>query len=156
MKVVVNVRIGDKILGQIDMIAKFSDSNRSEVIRQALTEYIMRYNTKMKMWGIDMKQLMKIIGVKVVYAAPDEKNGIVELTLAPKDVVKQKPISLMDIAMGGTVETVQQAFGQKKFETKIYIGLDEYFKEIKNQPLSDVWVDLTIEKYASEISKEGK
>jgi len=49
MKVVVNVRIGDKILGQIDMIAKFSDSNRSEVIRQALTEYIMRYNTKMKM-----------------------------------------------------------------------------------------------------------
>ena len=103
-----------------------------------------------------MKQLMKIIGVKVVYAATDEKNGIVELTLAPKDVVKQKPISLMDIAMGGTVETVQQAFGQKKFETKIYIGLDEYFKEIKNQPLSDVWLDLTIEKYASEISKEGK
>jgi len=100
-----------------------------------------------------MKQLMKIIGVKVVYVTPDETGGIVELILAPKDVVKKKSISLMALASGSLDEIMQEVGTNQKFETKVYMTLDQYLEEIKNQPLSDVWLELNVEAFASDMQK---
>jgi hypothetical protein len=87
-----------------------------------------------------MKQLMKIIGVKVVYVTPDETGGTVELTLAP-------------LASGNLDQIMQEVGTNQKFETKVYMTLNQYLKEIKNQPLSDVWLEVTVEAFASDISK---
>jgi hypothetical protein len=100
-----------------------------------------------------MKQLMKIIGVKVVYVRPDETDGTVELILAPKEMVRRKPLGIKDL-MNGSVDQIMQEVGTgQKFETKVYMTLNQYLKEIKNQPLSDVWLEVTVEALASDIGK---
>jgi len=103
-----------------------------------------------------MKQLMKIIGVKVVYVSPDETGGTVELTLAPKEMVKRKSVGIMALASGNLDQIMQEVGTGQKFETKVYMTLDQYLEEIKNQPLSDVWLEVTVETLASDISKRKK
>jgi hypothetical protein len=100
-----------------------------------------------------MKQLMKIIGVKVVYVTPDETGGTVELILVPKEMVKRKPKGIMALASGSLEQIMQEVGTNQKFETKVYMTLNQYLEEIKNQPLSDVWLELTVETFASDISK---
>ena len=104
-----------------------------------------------------MKQLMKIIGVKVVNVTPDETEGVVELTLAPIEVVKKKPKSIMELAMGGNMSSI---FGEvndlQHRENKVFINLNQYLQEFKNQPLSNVWLEITVETLAEDIAKGGK
>lgn len=100
---------------------------------------------------IIMRQLMKVIGVKVVYVTPDETGGTVEIILAPKEIVKKKPIGVMDLARGNISQIMQEVGSNQKFETKIYMDLNQYLRELKNQPLSDVWLEVTVDKLAGEI-----
>jgi Fe2+ transport system protein B len=101
-----------------------------------------------------MKQLMKIIGVKVVHVNASETSGIVELTLAPKEMVKRKPMGIMDLVKGDVSQIMDEVGNTKQFETRIYMGLKQYLDELKNQPLSDVWLEITLEQLASDIAKE--
>jgi hypothetical protein len=98
-----------------------------------------------------MKKLMKIIGVKLVHVSSDESGGIIELTLAPKDIVKKKPLGIMDLAMGNIGDIAGEIGGMQQRETKIYMDFNEYLIEFRNQPLSEVWVEVTLEKLASDI-----
>jgi len=79
-----------------------------------------------------MKQLMKIIGVKLVYCSPDETGGIIELILAPKEIVKKKPVGIMDLARGNISQILQEVGDTQKHETKIYMDFNQYLKEFKN------------------------
>jgi len=92
-----------------------------------------------------MKQLMKIIGVKLV------NLETVELILTPKEMVKPKTIGIMDLAGGNLEQLMQKVGSNQRFETKIYRGLNQDVEEIKNQPFTDVWVEVTVETFASDL-----
>jgi hypothetical protein len=98
---------------------------------------------------------MKIIGMKLVYVAPDEQSGIVELILIPRNIVRKKPISILELANGSIDDIIHNTEGTQRFETKIYMDLTMYLEEIKNQPLSDIWLELYIDNFASDIVKTG-
>lgn len=104
-----------------------------------------------------MKQLMKIIGVRVVNVTPDETEGVVELRLAPIEMVKKKPKSIMELAMGGDMSSL---FGEvndlQHRENTVFISLKQYLNEFKNQPLSNIWLELSVAQLAEDISKGGK
>jgi len=46
MKKIINVRIGENLLKELDRIAMYMDTSRSEIIRNALIEYVIRYKKK--------------------------------------------------------------------------------------------------------------
>lgn len=100
-----------------------------------------------------MKQYMKIIGMKIVYVSPAENDGVVELTLAPLDMVKPKNKSIMEMALRNVMDIVEEVGSSQRFETKIYIPWKTWVEEFKNQPLSNVWVDVSIETFADDIVK---
>lgn len=102
-----------------------------------------------------MKQLMKIIGAELVHQTTPE-DGIVELTLTPYETVTKKKVSLMDIATGGIDSVMNEAIGSQKRKTKMYINLMDWISEFKNQPLSNVWLEITLDETAEEIVKGGK
>ena len=102
-----------------------------------------------------MKELMKIIGVKLVHQSNPE-DGIVELTLIPYETIKKKSPGLMELATGGFEKMIQEAQSSIKHETKIYMNLIEWIQKYKNQPLSNVWVEITLDQTAYEIGTGKK
>ena len=111
-----------------------------------------------------MKKLMKIIGMKMVQVNEDESGGIVELTLVPKDMVKKKPMGIMDLAMGDISSIMQEVSNIKRFETKIYITFDEYIHEMRRvndkkfntyevNKLTGEWIQSNVEFKLIELDK---
>jgi len=99
-----------------------------------------------------MKELMKIVGVKIVKTHADAKQAIVELTLLPKQAVKPKDASIFDLA-NGDIGLLQETIMQnQQFETKLYVTNEFWLKVLKNQMFSDVWLDITVSRLANEIA----
>jgi len=104
-----------------------------------------------------MKKLMKIVGMELVKSSnpSGSGNGIVKLILLPKDMVKVKKPSLSDMVTGNLENVIEQVQQAKQYKSCVYISMSEYLKHFKNQPLSDVYIDIVVSKYANEIAKGG-
>lgn len=104
-----------------------------------------------------MKQLMKIIGMELVKTGthPDGRDGIVKLMLIPYENIKLKKRGIMQIAMGGVDEMINELTQNQQFKSEIYISQKDWLQEFKNQPYTNVNVDIVVDKFAIDIAKEG-
>ena len=99
-----------------------------------------------------MKQLMKVIGMKLVRSGGLDK-GLVELRLRPKDMVKEKPPGFMKLASGGMEGMLQAAQGLQEFDTIVFVSLRFWILTLKNQPLGDVYLDIELAELPEDIAK---
>ena len=104
-----------------------------------------------------MKQLMKIIGMELVKTGthPDGRDGIVKLILVPYDTVKLKKKGIMQLAMGGVDEMINEITQNQQFKSEIYVSQKDWLQELKNQPYTNVNVEILVDKLALDIAKEG-
>jgi hypothetical protein len=102
-----------------------------------------------------MKQIMKIIGMEIVKTGveADGSDSIVKLILVPHSDVTIKKPSLMQLAMGGTDKIIQEMMDFQQNKTIIFISQREWLKEFKNQPYSNVNIEISINKLAMDIAR---
>ena len=101
-----------------------------------------------------MKQILKIIGVKAVKITDNPTNNIIELTCLPYEHVKIKKPKFMDMVGGNLDSLMSSVQGMQVFETKIYIPLNIWLSEFKNEHFSNIELDIGVDKFASDIAKE--
>lgn len=101
-----------------------------------------------------MKQILKVISVKAVKITDDLSCNMVELTCLPYEHVKIKKPKFMDMVGGDLDSLMSSVQGMQVFETKIYMPLNVWLSDFKNELFSNIEVDVSINRFASEIAKE--
>jgi len=90
-----------------------------------------------------VKRNMMVVGAECIKSNSDiPGKGIVELTLVPLNTVKVKRPGLMDMIHGDMEGLMNEVTGMVPNRFKMYISLEEWRVEFRNQLFCHVTVDI--------------